>query len=86
MLATRHLTDRQIPVVDISETGTFPWKLARRRFGVSGGRKRAELQRCQNSGFFRQLQQLEGIVRFLGKIVHSTTRGTIGGMGRLPSQ
>lgn len=86
VLATRHLTDRQIPVIDISETGRVPRGIPCRRFSVSGGRKRAELQRCQNGGFFRQLQQFERIDGFLGEIVHSTTCGAVGGMGGLSSQ
>ena len=86
VLATRHLTDRQIPVIDISEAGRVPREVPRRRFGVSGGRKRAELQRCQNGGIFRQLQQFEGIDGFLGEIVHSATWRAVGGVGGLPSQ
>ena len=86
VLATRHLTDRQIPVIDISEAGRLPRGIPSRRFRVSRGRKRAELQRCQIGGFFRQLQQFEGIARYMGEIVHSASRGAVGGVGGLPHQ
>lgn len=37
VLATRHLTDRQIPVIDISEAGRLPRGIPCRRFRVSRG-------------------------------------------------
>ena len=59
VLATRHLTDRQIPVIDISEAGRLPRGIPCRRFRVSRGRKRAELQRCQIGGFFVNCNNLK---------------------------
>mgnify|MGYP007029434332 CR=1 FL=1 len=48
--------------------------------------KTSRIAEMSNRRVFRQLQQFEGIARYLGEIVHSASRGAVGGVGGLPHQ